>query len=224
MRHRSSSAMLRLYGRGATGRRLATRLVNRLEGGEIYSDTLRDIFRKYHGVDVGAYTHGGCFVPHAFGPNTVIGRYSSIARSAFAATLDHPTQFKGMHGFFFNSNLGFTDLAREYSPLEIGSDVWLGHNSVISSNVSRIGHGAVIGAGAVVFKDVPPYAVVVGNPGRVVRHRFDPETVAKLLQERWWDQDIDELRACASVYTEPFMAVNARTRPHFDDELPQALT
>lgn len=205
MRHRASSAIVRLYGRGSVGRLVATRLVNRLEGGEIHSSTLRDIFRRYHGVDVGAYTHGGCFVPHAFGPNTVIGRYSSIARSAFAATLDHPTHFKGMHGFFFNSNLGFTDRVREYSRLEIGSDVWLGHNSVISSGVSAIGHGAVIGAGAVVFKDVPPYAVVVGNPGRVVRHRFDAETISQLLEERWWERDVDELRPFLDLYTRPFI-------------------
>ena len=59
--------------------------------------------------------------------------------AAFAATLDHPTDFKGMHGFFFNSNLGFTDRVREYDRLEVGSDVWLGHNSVISSSVSTIG-------------------------------------------------------------------------------------
>ncbi|WP_143780728.1 antibiotic acetyltransferase [Ornithinimicrobium sp. CNJ-824] len=203
MRHRSSAMLVQLYGRGSTGRSTARRLINRLEGGEIYSDTLRDIFRRYHGVDVGAYTHGGCFVPHAFGPRTTIGRYSSVARTAFAATLDHPTQLKGMHGFFFNPNLGYTDHVREYSPLDIGSDVWLGHNSIISSSVARIGHGAVVGAGAVVFKDVPPYAVVVGNPGRVVRHRFDPETIAALLEERWWERDLEELRPRRASFTAP---------------------
>lgn len=207
MRHRSSAMLVQLYGRGSTGRSTARRLINRLEGGEIYSETLRDIFRRYHGVDVGAYTHGGCFVPHAFGPRTTIGRYSSIARTAFAATLDHPTQLKGMHGFFFNPNLGYTDHVREYSPLDIGSDVWLGHNSIISSSVARIGHGAVVGAGAVVFKDVPPYAVVVGNPGRVVRHRFDPETIAALLEERWWEHDLEELRPRRASFTAPLTPV-----------------
>lgn len=192
-----------LYGRGSLGRWLTIRLINRFEGGEIHSATLREIFRRYHGVDIGAYTHGGCFVPHAFGRNTTIGRYTSIARSAFAATLDHPTDFKGMHGFFFNSNLGFTDRPREYSRLVIGNDVWLGHNAVISTNVQEIGDGAVIGAGAVVFKDVPPYAVVVGNPGRVVRYRFSQETISRLLDERWWEADIDELRPSAAAFTRP---------------------
>jgi virginiamycin A acetyltransferase len=209
MRHPSSSAMVRLYGHGSRGRAVVRSMVNRLEGGEVHSDTLRDIFRHYHRVDIGAYTHGGCFVPHSFGPETTIGRYSSIARSAFAATLDHPTEFKGMHGFFFNSNLGYTDHVREYAPLEIGSDVWLGHNSVINASVSTIGHGAVVGAGAVVFKDVPPYAVVVGNPGRVVRYRFDPETIEALLRERWWERDIEQLRPSLDSFSGPLRPLAA---------------
>lgn len=206
-----------LYGRGSLGRYATCRLINRLEGGEIYSPSLREIFRRYHGVEIGAYTHGGCFVPHAFGRNTRIGRYTSIAKSAFAATLDHPTEFKGMHGFFFNSNLGYTDHMREYSQLVIGNDVWLGHNAVIGSNVTSIGDGAVIGAGAVVFKDVPPYALVVGNPGRVVRYRFSRDTINRLLQERWWDQDIEQLAPSISVFDRP---LEPEARPSDDSPSP----
>lgn len=193
MHTRISAALMWLYGRGSFGRSLAVRAIKRLERGEIYSTTLREIYRRYHGVDIGMYTHGGCFIPHAFGRNTAIGRYTSVARSAFASTLDHPTDFKGMHGFFFNSNLGYTNHMREYSRLKIGNDVWLGHNAIITSNVKEICDGAVIGAGAVVFKDVPPFAIVVGNPGRVVRYRFPPETIARLLAEKWWERDIEEL-------------------------------
>ena len=201
--HKQFSALLiKLYGWNSIGRSLAVKTINRLDGGEMYSATLREIFRRHHGVDVGMYTHGGCFTPHSFGRNTSIGRYTSIARSAFAATLDHPTEFKGMHGFFFNSNLGYADHARKYSELRIGSDVWLGHNAIITSNVREIGDGAVVGAGAVVFKDVPPYAIVVGNPGRVVRYRFPPETIARLLEEKWWERDIDELSPEVSRFAE----------------------
>lgn len=203
MRSRFSGLLLRLYGRGRIGRAVTLRALNRLEGGEVYSETLRDIFRRYHGVNVGAYTHGGCFVPHQFGRNTTIGRYTSVARSAFGATLDHPTGFKGMHGFFFNSSLGYTDREREYASLSIGNDVWLGHNSVISSSVRRIGDGAVVGAGAVVFKDVPPYAVVVGNPGRVVRFRFEPEVIERLLAEQWWERDIKDLAPGIAAFDRP---------------------
>lgn len=147
-------------------------------------------------------------MPHAFGRKTTSGRYTSIARTAFAATLDHPTNFKGMRGFFFNSYLGYTDHAREYSALTIGNDVWLGHNSVISSAVCVIGDGAVIGAGAVLFKDVPPYAVVVGNPSRVVRYRFAPKTVELLLAERWWDRDMDDLARDISTFDRPLQEMH----------------
>lgn len=193
-----------LYTRGRVGRLLTRTAINRLEGGDIYSPTLREIFRVHHGVTVGAYTIGGCFVPQAFGPNTTVGRYTSVAPTAFAATLNHPMNFKGMHGFFFNSTLGFTDHVRDYNHLTIGNDVWLGHNSVISPSVSIIGDGAVVGAGAVVFKDVPPYAVVVGNPGRVVRYRFSPETIEQLLEDAWWEKDIQDLAQNISLFDRPF--------------------
>ena len=68
----------------------------------------------------------------------------------------------------------------------IGNDVWVGAEAVILSGV-RIGDGAVIGARAVVAKDVAPYAVVVGNPARQVKLRFSPETVRRLLAVAWWD-------------------------------------
>jgi acetyltransferase-like isoleucine patch superfamily enzyme len=68
----------------------------------------------------------------------------------------------------------------------IGSDVWLGNEAVILSG-SKLGHGAIIGARAVVTKDVPPYAIVAGNPGRIVKYRFEPAVVDRLLRVAWWE-------------------------------------
>ena len=68
----------------------------------------------------------------------------------------------------------------------IGADVWLGSQAMILSGVA-IGHGAVVAARAVVTRDVPPYAVVGGNPAKLIRHRFDEATVAELLEAAWWD-------------------------------------
>jgi acetyltransferase-like isoleucine patch superfamily enzyme len=68
----------------------------------------------------------------------------------------------------------------------IGSDVWLGSQCVIMSGKS-VGHGAVVAAQAVVSRDVPPYAIVAGNPARVVKYRFDEATIAELLRIAWWD-------------------------------------
>lgn len=68
----------------------------------------------------------------------------------------------------------------------IGNDVWIGYQATIMAGV-HIGDGAIIASKAVVTQDVPPYAIVGGNPGRVLRHRFPPETVDALLELRWWD-------------------------------------
>lgn len=184
------------------------RLIARLEGGEPYSATLRRVFRDYHDVDVGRYTHGGCFVPFNFGRFTTIGRYCSIAMTARAFTRNHPMEWKSTHAIFFNPLFGYCREDRiEYSPLRIGNDVWLGEGSIVMPNVGQIGDGAVIGAGAVVNKDVPPYAVVVGNPGRVVRYRFSEPTIRELLASRWWEQEIDALAREIADFQGPYEPV-----------------
>jgi len=72
----------------------------------------------------------------------------------------------------------------------VGHDVWLGYSALVLPGV-RIGHGAVVAAASVVARDVPPYAIVAGNPARVIRSRFPEEDVARLLRAAWWDWPID---------------------------------
>ena len=86
----------------------------------------------------------------------------------------------------------------------VGHDVWLGYSALVLPGV-RIGHGAVVAAASVVARDVPPYAIVAGNPARVVRSRFSEEDVERLLRAAWWDWPID---ACH------------RARPDDHDRLP----
>ena len=74
-------------------------------------------------------------------------------------------------------------------PVTIGHDVWIGLNAVIMDGVT-IGDGAVVGTNAVVTKDVPPYAIAVGLPAKVLRYRFDENTIARLQKSRWFDRDI----------------------------------
>ncbi len=170
------------------------RLACKLEGGEFYSQTLRRIFQHYYEVEIGLYTHGGCFVPGQCDRHTTIGRYSSIARGVKTMNINHPMEFKSTHAFFFNATLGRckTDQCT-YTPLSIGHDVWIGFNALILPHTRKIGNGAVIAAGAVVNKDVPPYAIVVGNPGRVVRFRFPDQVIANLEASQWWNKRIEEL-------------------------------
>ncbi len=176
-------------------RRFILNRIKSVEGGEYYSPTLRKIFLEYYGVEIGIHTHGGCFVPGNYDHHTKIGRYCSIAMTSRAMNRNHPMEYKSMHAYFFNPKLGMCSKDTvEYVPLSIGNDVWIGHNAIIMPNVTSIGDGAVVGAGAVVNKEVPPYGVVVGNPGRVVRYRFSEERIQELLAEKWWEKDIDELK------------------------------
>lgn len=186
-------------------RKAVLNISKRLEGSEEHSKTLRRLFKEYYGVEVGMYTHGGCFIPGQVDRQTSIGRYCSLARSIRIINRNHPMDFKSMHAFFFNPGYGYCDKdSLEYVPLVIGNDVWIGHNTIIVPKVRKIGDGAVIGAGAVVTKDIPPYAVVVGNPARVVRFRFSKEIIDELLASKWWETDIKEIKTHIHEYQRPY--------------------
>lgn len=74
----------------------------------------------------------------------------------------------------------------------IGNDVWIGYDSLIRGGV-KIGDGAIVATRSVVVKDVPPYAIVGGNPARIIKMRFDDPTIARLLAIAWWDWDIEKI-------------------------------
>lgn len=179
-------------------------LITRLEGGELYSLSLRDIMRQCHGLDIGLYSDGGPFIPGQFRRGMKIGRFCTIARTVRAFNANHPMNLRSTHAFFYNPALGLVkeDLILRL-PLEVGNDVFIGHNAIILPSVRSIGHGAVIGAGSVVHEDVPPFAVVVGHPARVVRYRFRKEIIAELLASRWWDRPLAEIAKDVESFTHP---------------------
>ncbi len=74
----------------------------------------------------------------------------------------------------------------------VGNDVWIGHQALIMPAVT-IGDGAIIASGSIVTKDVPPYAIVAGNPAKVIRKRFDEHTITSLLEIKWWDWPIEKI-------------------------------
>ena len=82
----------------------------------------------------------------------------------------------------------------------IGNDVWIGQNAVILPGV-QIGDGAIIGANSVVGSNVAPYTIVVGNPAKVLRKRFDDELIDLLLLFKWWDKSIDEIDSLIPILT-----------------------
>jgi virginiamycin A acetyltransferase len=82
----------------------------------------------------------------------------------------------------------------------IGNDVWIGQNAVILPGV-QIGDGAIIGANSVVGGSVDPYTIVVGNPARILRKRFDDELIDLMLRFKWWDKCIDEIEGLIPILT-----------------------
>ncbi|MEY8198191.1 MAG: hypothetical protein RPS47_03005 [Colwellia sp.] len=81
-----------------------------------------------------------------------------------------------------------------FSKLVIEDDVWIGDGVIITPSVSCIGRGAVVGAGAIVTKDVPRYAVVCGNPAVVIKYRFPADRAASIEESCWWLKDKESLK------------------------------
>ena len=103
------------------------------------------------------------------------------------------------------AKLGYKDSGN--GGMHIGSDVWIGRGSRLKaagdSGILTIGDGAVVAADSVVVRDVPPYAIVGGNPARLIKYRFSPEVIAGLLQLRWWDWPIEKLHEHLDVLNDP---------------------
>lgn len=179
-------------------------LIERLEKGQMLSKTLRRIFLDYHGIEVGMYSYGGCFDPARIRAKTKIGRYCSFAGGVCRLSGNHPMEFRSMHPFFYSPDFGYVQKELVHrSELVIGNDVWIGQNAILLPSVKRIGDGAVIGAGAVVTMDVPDFAIVVGNPAKVIKYRFSRETQLKIKASKWWDKDITELQKDIEEFSHP---------------------
>ena len=168
-------------------------------------------------IEIGEYTIYNDFVrdPRDFEKNNVlyhypvngdrlkIGKFCSLACGAkFLFTSgNHSMQSLSTYTFpIFHEEWGLDakDIRSAWDnkgDIVIGNDVWIGYEAVILSGVT-VGDGAIIGARAVVTKDVPPYTIVAGVPARPIRKRFDEEVIAKLQALRWWDWDEEKIKRC----------------------------
>jgi acetyltransferase-like isoleucine patch superfamily enzyme len=148
---------------------------------------------KRHGYDIGEFSYGRPKVrfPES-GRKLTIGRYCSIAdKVEILLGGNHRIDWGTTYPFSALTGLWPTapktdDYHSSRGDVTIGHDVWLGSGAIILSGVT-IGHGAIVAAHAVVTKDVPPYAIVGGNPAKIIRHRFDEASVAALLEAGWWE-------------------------------------
>lgn len=162
------------------------------------NDLTRALTEAQSGIKVGKYSYG--FEPLCFKGARVaeIGAFTSIATNVHASLGNHPTDRASTHPFFYLKDFGFRsdskpEIAVKNEKIIIGHDVWIGRDVTLMTGIT-IGHGAIIAAGAVVTKDVPPYAVVGGVPAKLIRYRFDDDTIQKLLQSQWWAWDDEKLR------------------------------
>jgi acetyltransferase-like isoleucine patch superfamily enzyme len=211
-----SSLLLAAYKREPL-RRFCVKYCYKFEGGDFYSATLRDILTRYHGVTAGAYSYGEGLIPGSFPAGVTIGRYVSIAAGVLILLRNHPLNRLSTHPFFFNRHLGFIEKdAMQFSRLEIGHDAWLGARAIVTPGCHRIGIGSVVAAGAVVTKDVPDFAIVGGNPARIIKFRFDVQTIDRVLASRWWERSVKD---CAEFM--PYMT--ATIDPSVDHPLLPAL-
>jgi virginiamycin A acetyltransferase len=164
-------------------------------------------------IEIGDYTYYDDPVePHRFaekcvlyhfdfiGDRLVIGRFCAIAMGVrfIMNGANHATSGLSTYPFQIFGNgweKGFDAAAMgeaSRGDTIVGSDVWIGMEALILPG-TRIGDGAIVGAQAVVSGDVPPYAVVVGNPAKIVRRRFDDATIERLLRLRWWDWSAEKI-------------------------------
>ncbi|TLU70577.1 CatB-related O-acetyltransferase [Lichenicoccus roseus] len=149
------------------------------------------------GWEIGEHSYGLPLVYAVDGNNKLkIGRFCSIGQAVTIVLVNHRSDFVSTYPFSTYRHVWpSAPILEDYvgkGDVIIGNDVWIGHGVFIASGV-KIGDGAIIGGQSVVTKDVPAYAVVAGNPSRILRYRFPMPIIEELLEIKWWYWPDDRL-------------------------------
>ncbi len=136
---------------------------------------------------------------------TTIGKFCAIAADVRLNALNHPLERISQHKITYRPNEYFVGAKvdknfrelRQNARVVIGHDVWIGHGAIVLPGLT-IGHGAIIAAGAVVTKDVKPYAIVAGVPAKPIKWRFKKSIRERIIKLQWWDWDHDKLASAIS--------------------------
>jgi chloramphenicol O-acetyltransferase type B len=176
---------------------LIKKLLSRLYG-KLFPPRLVPLAERYPMYQIGRGSYGELHIESWKGEGSFrMGAYCSVARGAKVLLggehrLDWVTTFP--FNVLWESARHITGHPSTKGEVVIGNDVWIGTEALITSGVT-IHDGAVVGARAVVTKDVPPYAIVAGSPARVVRYRFPEHVISRLLETKWWEWDEGRIAA-----------------------------
>lgn len=143
--------------------------------------------------------------------NSDVGNFCSIASNVKIGLPDHPMHMVSTSPVFYDNSQALPKFlvnkivySQNAARTFVGPDVWIGCGAIIKAEI-KIGVGAVIGAGSVVTKDIPPYAIVAGNPCKVIRYRFSEDIICRLVDSEWWKKDHEELRLIAHLFYDPLL-------------------
>ena len=145
-----------------------------------------------------------------FGYGTEIGRYCSLAAGISIMGAHHYTDWISTSPHFYNNTfhdlheLDTSDRFRRKRCISIGNDVWIGANVVLKAEIN-IGDGAIIASNSLVTKDVPPFAIVGGNPARVIKMRFADEIIEEIQKTPWWNYHINDLKGLSAQEPSSFI-------------------
>lgn len=137
--------------------------------------------------------------------DTKIGNFCSLGNNIKTILGSHPINFISTHNFCFENFSTFDTekkIKNSVYKIIIENDVWIGDNVLILSGVT-IHTGAIIGAGALVNRDIPPYAIVGGIPAKVIKYRFSNDIIQDLMNSKWWELSIKELNNYSSYFNTP---------------------
>lgn len=168
--------------------------------------------RFYRGK-IGKYSYIG---NNSFVSDTDIGCFTSISTDCYIGGTSHPTDWVSTSPVFHKwENIMKKNFARHefeiFKRTTIGNDVWIGNRVMIKAGV-KIADGAVIGMGSIVTKDIGPYEIWAGNPARLIRKRFDDETIDAFEKMKWWEWDDNTIEKYAEKFTVPSELIEAWKR------------
>lgn len=186
-----------------------SKLLKKIRGSAVVDSRIHKTCKIESGTSIvncsiGKYTSSGYDCKFI---NTDFGSFCSIASNVCIGDSSHPTDWVSTSSVFYDVNDSIkTKFSRHSFNNEkrtvVGSDVWIGQNVLIKQGVV-IGTGSIIGMGSIVTKDVPPYAIFGGNPAKLIRYRFSPEMIDKLLETSWWELSNKEIKNLAVDFNLP---------------------